>query len=236
MASYGLKYDSRVCRTDQQYTIPSWNRWKENILSSQISSWRSWKLSMNSKILQMNFWDISFFRLLILQVAHSSGNSALKTLHVAMVEMAFKTTMIQPSYGSLRETSIFKGWQWYLEKRGSWKILARYWNLGNVFDKSWSLVSAWFVFTFFESRNFLLKSLGIKFLTRISVSRRVSDFIIRHPFLRVWMGLTDNWQIVPKIYVTTDICLGFYWQMAKDLYFLQHPFMRLFNSVFPLFW
>ena len=63
---------------------------------------------------------------LFLQVAHSSGNSALKTLHVAMVEMAFKTTMIQPIYGSLRETSIFKGWQWYLEKCGSWKILAGY--------------------------------------------------------------------------------------------------------------
>ena len=162
---------------------------------------------------------------LVLQVAHSSGNSPSKTLHVAVVQTAFKTTLIQPSYGSLS----------YLEKRGSWKILAGSWNLGNVFDKSWSLVSAWFVFTFFESRNFLSKSLRVEFLTRISVSRRVSDFTIRHPFLRVWMGLTDNWQIVPKIYVTTDICLGFYWQMAKDLYFLQHPFMRLFNSIFPLF-
>ena len=48
------------------------------------------------------------------------------------------------------------------------------------------------------------------------------------------MGLTDNWQVAPKIYVTTDICLGFYWQMAKDLSFLQHPFMRLVNSIFPL--
>ena len=39
--------------------------------------------------------------LFLQQVAHSSGNSALKTLHVAMVETAFKTTLIQPSYGSL---------------------------------------------------------------------------------------------------------------------------------------
>ena len=38
---------------------------------------------------------------LFLQVAHSSKNSALKTLHVAMVQTAFKTTLIQPSYGSL---------------------------------------------------------------------------------------------------------------------------------------
>ena len=38
-----------------------------------------------------------------------------------------------------------------------------------------------FFFTFFESRNVLPKSLGLGFLTRISVSRRVSDFTIRHP-------------------------------------------------------
>ena len=61
---------------------------------------------------------------LFLQVAHSSGNSALKTLHVAMVETAFKTTLIQPSYGSLSQTFIFKEWQmvsrktWVLENFG----------------------------------------------------------------------------------------------------------------------
>ena len=75
----------------------------------------------------------------------------------------------------------FRGGEWYLEKRGSRKILAGSRNLGSVFDKSRSLVFAWFVFTFFESRNFLLKSLGLGFLTRISESRRVSDFTIRHP-------------------------------------------------------
>ena len=69
----------------------------------------------------------------------------------------------------------------YLEKRGSRKILAGSRNLGSVFDKSRSLVFAWFVFTFFESRNFLPKSLGLGFLTRISASRGVSDFTIRHP-------------------------------------------------------
>ena len=74
-----------------------------------------------------------------------------------------------------------RGGEWYLEKRGSRKILAGFRNLGSVFDKSRSLVFAWFVFTFFESRNFLPKSLGLGFLTRISASRRVSDFTIRHP-------------------------------------------------------
>ena len=74
-----------------------------------------------------------------------------------------------------------RGGEWYLEKRGSRKILARSRNLGNVFDKSRSLVFSWFVFTFFESRNFSPKSLGLGFLTRISASRRVSDFTIRHP-------------------------------------------------------
>ena len=39
---------------------------------------------------------------------------------------------------------------------------------------------SWFAFTFFESRNFSPKSLGLGFLTRISASWRVSDFTIRH--------------------------------------------------------
>ena len=84
-----------------------------------------------------------------------------------------------------------RGGEWYLEKRGSRKILAGSRNLGSVFEKSRSLVFAWFVFTFFESRNFLPKSLGLGFLTRISMSRRVSDFTISHPsnrfnsFLRI---------------------------------------------------
>ena len=74
-----------------------------------------------------------------------------------------------------------RGGDWYLEKRGSRKILAGSRSLGSVFDKSRNLVFAWFVFTFFESGNFLPKSLGLRFLTRISASRRVSDFTIRHP-------------------------------------------------------
>ena len=40
---------------------------------------------------------------------------------------------------------------------------------------------AWFVSTFFESRNFLPKSLRLGFLTRMSASRQVSDFTIHHP-------------------------------------------------------
>ena len=81
-----------------------------------------------------------------------------------------------------------RGGEWYLEKRGYRKILARSRNLGNVFDKSRSLVFSWFVFTFFESRNFSPKSLGLGFLTRISASRRVSDFTIRHPFKSTHLG------------------------------------------------
>ena len=82
-----------------------------------------------------------------------------------------------------------RGGEWYLEKRGSRKILTGSRNLGNVFDKSRSLVFAWFVFTFFESRNFLPKSLGLEFLTRISASRQVSDFTIRHP---LWIAIMQN--------------------------------------------
>ena len=66
--------------------------------------------------------------------------------------------------------SSYRGGEWYLEKRGSLKILTGSRNLGSVFDKSRSLVFAWFVFTFFESRNFLPKSLRLGFLTRVSAS------------------------------------------------------------------
>ena len=59
--------------------------------------------------------------------------------------------------------AVFRGGEWYLEKRGSQKILAGSRNVGSVFDKSRSIVFAWFVFTFYESRNFLPKSLGLEF-------------------------------------------------------------------------
>ena len=62
--------------------------------------------------------------------------------------------------------------EWYLEKRGSRKILAG----------SRNLVFAWFGFTLFESRNLLPRCLRLGFLTRISASRRVSDFTIRQPY------------------------------------------------------
>ena len=65
---------------------------------------------------------------------------------------------------------MIRGGEWYLEKCGSRKILAESRNLGSVFDKSRNLVFAWFVFTFFESQNFLPKSLGLGFLTRILAS------------------------------------------------------------------
>ena len=79
-----------------------------------------------------------------------------------------------------------------------------------VSDKSRSLVFAWFVFTFFESRNVLPKSLGLGFLTRISASRRISDFTICHPSLfwgkakksvlliaeQLWLDLCKAWMTV----------------------------------------
>ena len=74
-----------------------------------------------------------------------------------------------------------RGGEWYLEKCESRKILAGSRNLGNVFDKSRSLIFSWFVSTFFESRNFSPKSLRLGFLTRILASRQVSDFTICHP-------------------------------------------------------
>ena len=90
--------------------------------------------------------------------------------------------------------ALFRGGEWYLERRGSRKILTGSRNLGSVFDKSRSLVFAWFVFTFFESRHLLPKSLGLGFLTRVSASRRVSDFTICHPFISANLSSIFIWQ------------------------------------------
>ena len=85
------------------------------------------------------------------------------------------------SRSRMRSKCAIRGGEWYLEKSGSRKILAGSRNLGSIFDKSRSLVFSWFAFTFLESRNFSPKSRGLGFLTRISASRWVSDFTIRHP-------------------------------------------------------
>lgn len=60
------------------------------------------------------------------------------------------------------------------QKNRSWQILAASQNLESVFYKSQSLVFARFGFTFIECRNFLPRSLGFRFSTRISASQRVS--------------------------------------------------------------
>ena len=69
----------------------------------------------------------------------------------------------------------------YLEKRGSRK------NFGKI-SKSrkrfWLVSKSCFFmvcFYFLESRKFSTKGLGLGFRTRISATRRVPDFTIRHP-------------------------------------------------------
>ena len=56
-----------------------------------------------------------------------------------------------------------RGGEWYLEKRGSRKILVGSRNLGSVFDKSRSLVFSWFVFTFLSVENFHQRVSGSDF-------------------------------------------------------------------------
>ena len=63
---------------------------------------------------------------------------------------------------------ILRGGEWYLEKRGSRKILAGSQNLGSVIDTVSKSRFCIVCFYFFGSRNFLPKSLGLGFLTRIS--------------------------------------------------------------------
>ena len=123
-----------------------------------------------------------------------------------------------------------RGGEWYLEKRGSRKSLAGSRNLGSVFDKSRSLVFSWFVFTFFESRNFSPKSLGLRFLTRISASRRVSDFTIRHP----WYTITYILQVKIKFRLKF-FNLGWFWisfVRASDILRGRGPAkFRLFREI-----
>ena len=85
-----------------------------------------------------------------------------------------------------------KMWLDTSKKRGSRKILVGSRNLESIFDQSRSLVFAWFVFTFYESRNFLPKSLGLRFLTRIWASRRVSDQVYHSPPLYLWVCMREK--------------------------------------------
>ena len=103
------------------------------------------------------------------------------------VKKVMIATSAESFKGLSKNNNTCRGGEWHLEKPGSWKILAASWNVGSIFDKSQSLVFAWFVFTFFESWNFLPKnhiSGSDYFQTRILASRRVSDFTIHHPHLQ----------------------------------------------------
>ena len=69
---------------------------------------------------------------------------------------------------------VSEGWRMVPESHGSRKILVRSRNLGNVSTESRRLV-----FLLFGSD--IARVSGSDFQTRVSVSRRVSDFTIRHP-------------------------------------------------------
>ena len=56
-----------------------------------------------------------------------------------------------------------RGGEWYLEKCESRKILAGSRNLGNVFDKSRSLIFSWFVSTFLSLETFHQRVSGSDF-------------------------------------------------------------------------
>ena len=93
-----MKYDDRVCRTDEQHTIPNLETDEKRIFSQVRSRVEAKELKIEHEFkdsTQTNVWATSFFG-----VARSSTNSALKTLAI-MVETAFKTTLIQPNYGSM---------------------------------------------------------------------------------------------------------------------------------------
>ena len=82
--------------------------------------------------------------------------------------------------------SLFRGGQWYPENRGSRRILAQSWNLGNVSTESRRLG----LFLFGSEIAWVS---GSDFETRVSASRRVSDFTFRHPSVSKRCSIVIVW-------------------------------------------
>ena len=105
--------------------------------------------------------------------------------------------------------------QWFLSKTGSEGVangtsknvgLGKFWQdleISEAFLISLEVSFFHGLFYFFESRKFSPKGLGLGFLTRISVSRRVSDFTIHHPYQSLKGSVTHHypnfpWAELPK--------------------------------------
>ena len=101
--------------------------------------------------------------------------------------------------------------------------LGKFWqNLESGFDKSRSLMFAWFDFYFFESRNILPRSLG--FLTRISASRGVSNFTIRHPKMGTSQKLQNSIQTLINFWPVYPIHTNsLFWVIFVELPFCHFP-------------
>ena len=163
------------------------------------------------------FWNLQFLN------ANYGNHTQFTWKFQNVCSSTYEEILIQIKSGGFKlsaESTLIRGGEWYLEKRVSRKILAGSRNVGSVFDKSRNLVFAWFVFTFFESRNFLPKSFGLGFLTRISASRRVSDFTIRHP---------SNWAITINIRTLSPPAPATSWGLA----FSSSPWRFKKNSFTP---
>ena len=87
-----------------------------------------------------------------------------------------------------------RGGIWYLEKWGSQKILLGSRNLESVFDKSQSLIFAWFVFTFFQVSKLFSKESRAQIFnySRVSVSWQVSDFTINFATPKNQCGMSNQ--------------------------------------------
>ena len=150
-----------------------------------------------------------------------SNNSLIFHLTVTAVGQV-KRWMLEIFSGMGHIVTMYRGGKWYLEKLGSRKILAGSWNLGSIFDKSRSLIFSWFAFTFFESRNFSPKSLGLGFLTRISASWRVSNFTICQPLCMPFIA-----------HAVLVVLMACYWvqflvlNKCKDLWILPNCCLKL---------
>ena len=140
--------------------------------------WKYWS-RLNSCSLLLLFWLQLYFTNYIMTCFLKMCVVLLKCFKVSVICTTYFNLFIQLAV-LLRETCIFlwlllrvyhqvtsffisRGAEWYLEKCGSWKILAGSRNLGRVFDKSRSLVFSWFVFTFLSLENFHQRVSGSDF-------------------------------------------------------------------------
>ena len=105
------------------------------------------------------------------------------------------------------------GGEWHLEKRGSRRILAGSRNLESIFDKSRSIVFAWFVFTFSSLKLFTKESRSRIFNQDLGVSVGLGFYhslpliMQRRDFLKSLITFPNKMENL--LYLVSKLCIIF---------------------------